>query len=95
MPVSVGTTAELLAVFDRNVAAGREAMGSLTDSQLAGDVAVMPGVRKPMWEVLRGRGMMNHLIHHRGQLSVYLRLLGVTVPGMYGASADEKEGSVG
>lgn len=32
---------------------------------------------------------MNHLIHHRGQLSVYLRLLNIPVPGMYGASADE------
>jgi len=36
------------------------------------------------------RGMvMNHLIHHRGQLTVYLRLLGVPVPGLYGPSADE------
>jgi uncharacterized damage-inducible protein DinB len=33
---------------------------------------------------------MNHLLHHRGQLSVYLRLLGVPIPGMYGPSADEK-----
>jgi len=32
---------------------------------------------------------MNHLVHHRGQLSVYLRLLNIPVPGMYGASADE------
>jgi uncharacterized damage-inducible protein DinB len=58
--------------------------------QLAGDVMVTPEIRKPMWEVLRGRGLMNHLIHHRGQLSVYLRMLGVAVPGMYGPSADEK-----
>jgi uncharacterized damage-inducible protein DinB len=36
------------------------------------------------------RGMiMNHLIHHRGQLTVYLRLLNVPVPGLYGPSADE------
>jgi uncharacterized damage-inducible protein DinB len=33
--------------------------------------------------------VMNHLIHHRGQLSVYYRLTGVPVPGMYGPSADE------
>jgi uncharacterized damage-inducible protein DinB len=32
---------------------------------------------------------MNHLVHHRGQLSVYLRLLNIPVPGMYGVSADE------
>jgi uncharacterized damage-inducible protein DinB len=35
--------------------------------------------------------VMNHLIHHRGQLSVYLRLLDVSIPGMYGPSADEME----
>jgi uncharacterized damage-inducible protein DinB len=34
--------------------------------------------------------VMSHLIHHRGQLSVYLRLLDVAIPGMYGPSADEK-----
>jgi uncharacterized damage-inducible protein DinB len=38
---------------------------------------------------IRGWGM-NHLVHHRGQLSVYLRLLDVPVPGMYGPSADER-----
>ncbi|HEX4275891.1 MAG TPA: DinB family protein [Bryobacteraceae bacterium] len=62
----------------------------MSEAQLAGDVLVTPEIRKPLWEALRGRGMMNHLLHHRGQLSVYLRLLGVAVPGMYGPSADEK-----
>jgi uncharacterized damage-inducible protein DinB len=42
----------------------------------------------PRVAVLRGM-VMNHLIHHRGQLTVYLRLLGVPVPGLYGPSADE------
>jgi hypothetical protein len=56
------------------------------------------------WTVRRGEQVMfslpkkcqyagwafNHLFHHRGQLSVYLRLLNVPVPGMYGPSADEK-----
>ena len=42
----------------------------------------------PRIGVLRGM-VMNHLVHHRGQLSVYLRLLGIPVPGMYGPSADE------
>lgn len=90
MPKQVASTAELLATFDRNVASGKEAIAGLSESQLAGDVMVTPEIRKPMWEVLRRRGLMNHLIHHRGQLSVYLRLLGVAVPGMYGPSADEK-----
>jgi uncharacterized damage-inducible protein DinB len=43
----------------------------------------------PRLEFLRRR-VINHAIHHRGQLTVYLRLLDVAVPGMYGPSADEK-----
>lgn len=43
----------------------------------------------PRVAVIRSMAM-NHLIHHRGQLSVYLRLLNIPVPGMYGASADEQ-----
>jgi uncharacterized damage-inducible protein DinB len=71
---------------------------AVDDLQRAGDEDMMV-----MWSFKRGeqvifslpraaaiRNMsMNHLIHHRGQLSVYLRLLNIPVPGMYGASADE------
>jgi uncharacterized damage-inducible protein DinB len=46
-------------------------------------------VRQPKGALLRVM-MMSHLVHHRGQLSVYYRLLGVPVPGMYGPSADEE-----
>jgi uncharacterized damage-inducible protein DinB len=49
---------------------------------------VNPGVTKTRAGAMKW--FMNHLIHHRGQLSVYLRLLDVAVPGMYGSSADEK-----
>jgi uncharacterized damage-inducible protein DinB len=52
----------------------------------AGDHVIMQGSRAAM---IRGLGI-SHLIHHRGQLSVYLRLLDVPVPGLYGPSADEK-----
>jgi len=45
-------------------------------------------IELPKIGVLRGM-CLNHLVHHRGQLSVYLRLLNVPVPGMYGPSADE------
>lgn len=81
-PPEAENASELMASFDRNAAACRE--------QLAGNILVNPGVEKPVWAVLRGRGLMNHLIHHRGQLSLYLRMLGLAVPGMYGPSADEK-----
>jgi uncharacterized damage-inducible protein DinB len=43
----------------------------------------------PRTVVLRNM-VMSHLIHHRGQLSVYLRLIDVPIPGMYGPSADDK-----
>jgi uncharacterized damage-inducible protein DinB len=49
---------------------------------------VNPGVTKTRAGAMKW--FMNHLIHHRGQLSVYLRLLDVAVPGMYGSSADQK-----
>jgi uncharacterized damage-inducible protein DinB len=51
----------------------------------AGDRVIRKGPRAVM---LRGFGL-SHLIHHRGQLSVYLRLLNVPVPGLYGPSADD------
>ncbi|HEY6340570.1 MAG TPA: DinB family protein [Bryobacteraceae bacterium] len=89
-PPDAESKAELLESFDKNVAFCREALAGSTDAQLAGGILVTPTIEKPLWAVLRGRGFMNHLIHHRGQLTVYLRLLDVAIPGMYGPSADEK-----
>ena len=89
-PPQAESTADLLAFFDRNVQDCREQLASMSDERLEGNMQVLPGVEKPVWEILRGRGLMNHLIHHRGQLSLYLRMLGEKVPGVYGPSADEK-----
>jgi uncharacterized damage-inducible protein DinB len=89
-PPEATSKAELLEFFDKNVSACREALAGLTDEQLAGDTMVTLTEKKPLWWVLRGRGLMNHMIHHRGQLTVYLRLLDIAVPGVYGPSADEK-----
>jgi uncharacterized damage-inducible protein DinB len=88
-PAEVTSKSELLARFDQNTATGRTALESLEDERLAKQIPVTPGVSKPLAYVLRSR-VMNHLIHHRGQLSAYLRSLGESVPGMYGASSDEK-----
>lgn len=88
-PSEAVSVSELIASFDRNVAACREQLARMSDDRLAGNMLVNPGVEKRVWAVLRGRGLMNHLIHHRGQLSLYLRMLDATVPGMYGPSADE------
>jgi uncharacterized damage-inducible protein DinB len=89
-PQDVTSKGELLESSAKSVNSCREALEELTDEQLAGNILVTPTIQKPLWAVLRGRGFMNHMIHHRGQLSLYLRLLEVAVPGMYGPSADEK-----
>jgi uncharacterized damage-inducible protein DinB len=85
------TTETLLAAFDQNVRGARAALSGITDADLnvpwslkAGDKVLMTLTRG---EVIRQT--INHLIHHRGQLSVYLRLVDVPVPSIYGPTADE------
>ena len=87
-PSEAETASELLEVFDTRVSAARAALAGTSDTHLAGTIMVLPGVTKTRSAAMKW--FMNHLIHHRGQLSVYLRLLDVAVPGMYGSSADEK-----
>ncbi|MEO7648234.1 MAG: DinB family protein [Gemmatimonadaceae bacterium] len=86
------SSAELLEVFDRSVAKARAAVAKAGDDSLdvpwalkAGDMTIFT---LPRWQVYRSWGM-NHVVHHRGQLTVYLRLLDVAVPSVYGPSADE------
>lgn len=85
-PHDAASNSALLKAFDQNIAAGREALGAASDEHLT---AAVPQLNMTRENVLRER-MMSHMIHHRGQLTVYLRLLNVAVPGMYGPSADEK-----
>ena len=86
------STAELLAAFDKNVASARAALESATDENWQGKWSLLMGDKTiftlPRVAVMRGF-VMNHLIHHRAQLGVYLRLLDVPVPSIYGPSADE------
>lgn len=91
-PFLPATRQELLDAFDKHVAESREALSKATDEELAkiwtltykgNQIFAMPRSA-----VLRSM-VMNHLIHHRSQLGVYLRLNNVEVPGMYGPSADE------
>ncbi|SPE39102.1 DinB family protein [Candidatus Sulfopaludibacter sp. SbA3] len=88
-PSQAASKVELLATFDSNSAAGREALAGTSDDHLAATIPASPGVVKTRLYVLRFR-VLNHLIHHRGQLIVYLRLLDVPVPRMYGPSAGSK-----
>lgn len=86
------TKADVLAQFDERTAATRAALAACRDADLAvpwtlrrGDHVVFTA---PRGAVLRSF-ILNHMIHHRGQLSVYLRLLNLAVPSIYGPSADE------
>ncbi len=86
------TREELLAAFDSNVASSRAAIADATDEQLAGTWTLRWGEKVIFSEpraLVHRFFSMNHLIHHRAQLGVFLRLLGVAIPGTYGPSADE------
>lgn len=88
-PAEATSAAGLLDLFDKNVADGRKALQGASEEDLQKAIPTQPGVSKPRFSVLRRR-VINHMVHHRGQLGLYLRLLDVAVPGMYGPSADEK-----
>jgi uncharacterized damage-inducible protein DinB len=91
-PFVAGSAQELLEHFDKASGDARQALAGLSDEQLPGTWTMKFGERTmvelPRAMALR-RVFMDHLIHHRGQLSVYLRLLDVPIPGMYGPSADD------
>jgi uncharacterized damage-inducible protein DinB len=89
-----GTTA-LLEVFDREAAEFTAALGAADDALLRGRWSYCKGDRV-VFEVSRigalRRFVLNHLVHHRGQLSTYLRQLDVELPQIYGPSADDSTG---
>src|SRR5579885_3217497 len=91
-PFEPKNTAELLATFDKNVAACREAIVESSDENFMRSWSLTMGgqtlMTMPKVAVIR-TFVLNHLIHHRGQLSVYLRLNDIPVPSIYGPSADE------
>jgi uncharacterized damage-inducible protein DinB len=88
----VASRDEALAAFDKNIAAARAALEGATDERLLGPWSLLKGgvtiLTIPRVAVLRSF-VMNHVIHHRAQLGVYLRLNDVPVPSIYGPSADE------
>lgn len=92
VPFQASSVAGLLDAFDRDVAAAVSALKSVTEASLLEPWRFKVKGRllfeKDREAVLRDF-VLSHLIHHRGQLSVYLRLLEVPVPGSYGPTADE------
>ena len=91
-PMSLGSIEEIREVFERNLQLAEELLSQMTEQQAQAEWRlVYKGkeiFRLPRAAVLR-KTMLNHLYHHRGQLSVYLRLLDVPVPVVYGPTADE------
>jgi uncharacterized damage-inducible protein DinB len=91
-PTVAESQKHVLEVFDKNVAEARAAITAASDQRWAGNWKLSAGERKfyegPRMGAMR-RMMMNHIIHHRAQLGVYLRLNDVAVPSVYGPSADE------
>lgn len=87
------TKGAVLAEFDKNAGAARAAIAGASDETLLQPWSLIFGGQVaftlPRVAVIRTM-MMNHLIHHRAQLGVYLRLNDVAIPGMYGPSADAK-----
>ncbi len=92
-PLPWTTNRELLQAADDAVAQARDALRKATDAHLLTPWRLLAGgnvvMEAPRHVVLSDT--FTHLAHHRGQLSVYLRLLGVPVPSIYGPTADDKE----
>lgn len=91
-PYTATTRQKLLEDFDKNVAAAKAALSNVSDEHLAKTWTFKymgkTIMAMPRHAVLRSV-VLNHIIHHRSQLGVYLRLNEIEIPGMYGPSADE------
>lgn len=88
---ALGSTAEVVALFDNEVATMRDALAKLDWTRMDGSWTMTMGGQKLVdgqrAMLIRHMGI-NHLVHHRAQLGVFLRLLDVKIPGSYGPSAD-------
>ena len=93
-PANAKSRAEALKILEENAGAARAAIAAASDADFMKPWTLRAGDQvfftMPKIAVIRGM-VMNHTIHHRGQLTVYYRLTGVPVPGLYGPSADEPE----
>ena len=92
-PLVFESREKLLAQLEQTSTEARQALQSASDERLQshwklswGDKVFAEGPRAVLYRTM----FLNHLVHHRGQLSVYLRLNEVPVPGLYGPSADEQ-----
>jgi len=90
-PAPAKTNRELLQIYEQSFEAGRKALSKTTDDQLMKNWRLLFGGKvlddRPRHLIVADT--MGHLAHHRGQLTVYLRLNDAPVPAIYGATADE------
>jgi uncharacterized damage-inducible protein DinB len=93
VPAAPKSTKELLEIFDKNVKAGRAGLAGGSDSELSKPWSLLDKGKvlftMPRGECLR-KWVLSHIVHHRAQLGVYLRLNDIPVPALYGPSADEQ-----
>ena len=91
-PAELKTTEELVEMLDKNVSEALACLKSTSDETFMEDWTMRNGEQvyftMPKIAVMRSF-VMNHIVHHRGQLTVYLRLNDIPVPALYGPSADE------
>ena len=91
-PAPLNTSAELVAALDKAMATARQALQSTTDAHLETPWRLLAGgqvaFEQPRHQVIRDTFL--HAAHHRGQMTVYLRLLGSKVPSVYGPTADDR-----
>jgi uncharacterized damage-inducible protein DinB len=94
-PTFFTTRAATLKLFDEQVAVARAALQKVSDADLMVTWTLKSGgkvlMSMPRIAVIRSM-VMNHIVHHRAQLGVYLRLLDIAIPGSYGPSADDRSG---
>lgn len=88
----VSGTGELVKFFDDNIAAAKKALAGATDEDLSAEFNLKVDGKAVMTLSKRDtiEQSINHLVHHRGQLTVYMRLNDIEVPSIYGPSADTK-----
>ena len=91
-PRIAASTAELLEIFDKSAEEGRTRLAGAPDEEMQKNWSFKFGDRIAFTSVRTKviRSFINHLVHHRAQLGVYLRLNNIAIQGMYGPSADEQ-----
>ncbi len=90
---NLSTTAALVAYFDENMSKAKEALQKVSDEELLNGKFILKSGEQIFATDSKDHTIgssINHLVHHRGQLTVYMRLNNLPVPSIYGPSADDK-----